>query len=219
MIASIRLRGVLPEVFTGERRGGASSDEVWLGDVTFERGGLYLVEATSGAGKSSLCSFLYGNRGDYAGTIEFDGRDVRQLSIADWCRVRREDIALLPQEMRLFPELTAMENILVKNRLTGFKTDAEIRRMLDRLGILHKADALVGRMSIGQQQRVALVRTLCQPCSFMLLDEPVSHLDADNNAIAAALVAEDAARQGAAIIATSVGNRISLPFTNTLRMT
>lgn len=219
MISTIRLRGVLPEVFAGERRGGASSDEVWLGDVTFERGGLYLVEATSGAGKSSLCSFLYGSRGDYAGTIEFDGRDVRRLSIADWCRVRREDIALLPQEMRLFPELTAMENILVKNRLTGFKTGAEIRRMLDRLGILHKADALVGRMSIGQQQRVALVRTLCQPCSFMLLDEPVSHLDADNNAIAAALVAEEAARQGAAIIATSVGNRVSLPFTNTLRMT
>lgn len=219
MIATIRLRGVLPEVFAGERRGSASPGEVWLGDVTFERGGLYLVEATSGAGKSSLCSFLYGNRGDYAGTIEFDGRDVRQLSIADWCRVRREDIALLPQEMRLFPELTAMENILVKNRLTGFKTGAEIRRMLDRLGILHKADALVGRMSIGQQQRVALVRTLCQPCSFMLLDEPVSHLDADNNAIAAALVAEEAARQGAAIIATSVGNRVSLPFTNTLRMT
>ena len=219
MISTIRLRGVLPEVFAGERRGGASPGEVWLGDVTFERGGLYLVEATSGAGKSSLCSFLYGNRGDYTGTIEFDGRDVRQLSIADWCRVRREDIALLPQEMRLFPELTAMENILVKNRLTGFKTDAEIRRMLDRLGILHKADALVGRMSIGQQQRVAIVRTLCQPCSFMLLINPVSHLDADNNAIAAALVAEEAARQGAAIIATSVGNRIALPFTATLRMT
>lgn len=219
MISTIRLRGVLPEVFAGEGRGGASSGEVWLGDVTFGRGGLYLVEATSGAGKSSLCSFLYGNRSDYAGTIEFDGRDVRRLSIADWCRVRREDIALLPQEMRLFPELTAMENILVKNCLTGFKTDTEIRHMLDRLGILHKADTPVGRMSVGQQQRVALVRTLCQPCSFMLLDEPVSHLDAGNNTIAAALVAEEAARQGAAIIATSVGNRISLPFTGSLRMT
>lgn len=219
MISSISLRGVLPEVFAGERRGSASAGEVWLGDVTFERGGIYLVEATSGAGKSSLCSFLYGNRRDYAGAIEFDGRDVRRFSIADWCRVRREDIALLPQEMRLFPELTAMENILVKNRLTRFKTDTGIREMLDRLGILHKADTPAGRLSIGQQQRVALVRTLCQPCSFILLDEPVSHLDADNNVIAAALVAEEAARQGAAIIATSVGNRISLPFTGTLRMT
>lgn len=219
MISSISLRRVLPDAFAGmEREPSVAASRVWLRDLTFERGHGYLVEASSGAGKSSLCGYLYGDRRDYSGEILFDGRDVRSFSIDDWCRVRREEIAFLPQEMRLFPELTAMENIIIKNRLTRYRDDAAIRLMLDRLGVGDKADVPVARMSVGQQQRVALVRALCQPFSFLLLDEPVSHLDDANNAIAARLVADEIARQGASVIATSVGNRISLPGLSPLRL-
>lgn len=219
MISSITLRRVLPDAFAGmEREPTVAASQVWLRNLTFERGHGYLVEASSGAGKSSLCGYLYGDRRDYSGEILFDGRDVRSFSIDDWCRVRREEIAFLPQEMRLFPELTAMENIIIKNRLTRYRDDAAIRLMLDRLGVGDKADVPVARMSVGQQQRVALVRALCQPFSFLLLDEPVSHLDDANNAIAAGLVADEVARQGASVIATSVGNRISLPGLSPLRL-
>lgn len=82
--------------------------------------------------------------------------------------------------------------------------------MLAELEIENKADTPAGLLSIGQQQRVALVRTLCQPFDFVLLDEPVSHLDARNNAIAAEMVQREADKQGAAIVATSVGNHLSL---------
>ena len=68
----------------------------------------------------------------------------------------------------------------------------------------------VGKMSIGQQQRVAIIRCVCQPFSFLLIDEPVSHLDAENNARAAEIIQGEATRQGAGIIATSVGNRIGI---------
>lgn len=219
MISSISLRRVLPDAFAGmEREPSVAASQVWLRNLTFERGHGYLVEASSGAGKSSLCGYLYGDRRDYSGEILFDGRDVRSFSIDDWCRVRREEIAFLPQEMRLFPELTAMENIIIKNRLTRYRDDAAIRLMLDRLGVGDKADVPVACMSVGQQQRVALVRALCQPFSFLLLDEPVSHLDDANNAITARLVADEVARQGASVIATSVGNRISLPGLSPLRL-
>lgn len=201
------MHDVLPAVFA--QRGGAES-EVWCRDITFERGKRYLVAAHSGTGKSSLCSYLYGYRNDYSGSIKFGSTDITSLNIAQWCEVRCRHLAYLPQEMRLFPELTAMENVELKNRLTGYRSKADITQMFERLDIPEKKDQLMAHLSIGQQQRVAIIRTLCQPFDFILLDEPVSHLDETNNRLAATLVAEEAARQGAGIIATSVGNDVMI---------
>lgn len=207
-IDNITLRGVLPEVFAGEAPTGG---DIWLRDITFTPGNYYMVEAESGTGKSSLCSFIYGNRSDYQGTICFGSRDIRTLSIAEWCDVRRSGIALLPQEMRIFPELTAMENVLIKNNLASGLPVSEITSMFSRLGIAEKADTPAGKLSIGQQQRVAIIRTLCQDARFIILDEPVSHLDRRNNLIVSAMVLERARHTGAAIISTSVGNPLLLP--------
>lgn len=186
------------------------SSEIWRQDVTLERGKRYLISAESGTGKSSMCSYIYGYRQDYSGVIAFDGQDIRQLTVAQWCDIRQRHIAYLPQDMRLFAELTAMENVELKNDLTGFKSRDEICRLFQALGIEDKQDSLVAKLSIGQQQRVAIIRALCQPCDFIMLDEPVSHLDDENNRIAADLITQEAARQGAGIIATSVGNHLKM---------
>ncbi|MCQ2289016.1 MAG: ATP-binding cassette domain-containing protein [Muribaculaceae bacterium] len=211
----IKLLNMLPAVFAGREDTGS---EVWLRNVTFERGHNYLITAESGTGKSSLCSYIYGYRNDFSGQLLLDDRDVNSLSVEEWCKVRRESIAYLPQELRLFSELTAMENIQLKNQLTGFKTEKQIMDMLEVLGIPEKADSLLGHLSIGQQQRVAIVRTLCQPAAFFLLDEPVSHLDEANNRIVAHLVSEEAKRQGAGIIATSVGNNVLIDVEKELKL-
>mgnify|MGYP003185969204 CR=1 FL=1 len=199
----ISLNNTLPKVFAGQP--GIRSD-VWLKDVTFERGKKYLVSAESGGGKSSLCAYLFGYRTDFSGEITFDGTSVRQIDIARWCEIRKREIAYLPQDLRLFPELT------------GYRTEAEIRRFFDSLGIGGKTDSLVGKMSIGQQQRVAIVRALCQPCDFYLLDEPVSHLDAANNRAIALLIEEEARKTGAGIIATSVGNNLDIAAEEVLKL-
>lgn len=204
---TIQLNNTLPRVFAGHD--GIHSD-VWLQDVTLERGKHYLVSAESGTGKSSMCSYIYGYRQDYSGVIAFDGQDIGTLSVAQWCEIRKCHIAYLPQDMRLFGELTAMENVELKNRLTGFKSEQEIKRMFEILGIPDKQDSLAAKLSIGQQQRVAIIRTLCQPCDFILLDEPVSHLDDENNRTVARLITDEAQRQGAGIIATSVGNHLKM---------
>lgn len=161
-INKISLRGALPRVFGGSA---PSPSGVWLADVDFTRPGFYILEATSGAGKSSLCSFLYGERTDYTGTILFDGEDISRFSIDRWASLRRTALAWLPQEMHLFPELTVTENILLKNRLTDFRSGSDISRMLAALELDGKADAPAGRLSVGQQQRAAIVRALCQPFS------------------------------------------------------
>lgn len=208
----ITLRNLLPLVFRGmENTETIRTSRIWeVPSFTIAKGCRMCVQAESGSGKSSLLSFIYGNRSDYSGTICFDSTDIRTIGAAAWCRIRTRSIALLPQEMRLFPRLTAMENICLKNDLTAHKTKAEIEELLDRLGILEKKNVPVEHLSVGQQQRVAIVRAVCQPFDFIFLDEPVSHLDRRNNLIAARIIEEEASRLGAGIVSTSVGNNLLL---------
>lgn len=215
MIKEIRFEGMLPEVFENER---IPESDVWKTGLVLERGEHYLIEAASGGGKSSMCSYIFGSRDDYKGKLLFDSRDVREFTISDWQEIRRRNIAYLPQELDLFPELTAWENIQLKNKLTSHLSDAEIENCLEELGIASRRDYPAGRMSIGQQQRVAIIRSICQPFDFILLDEPVSHLDEDNNRIAAAIIGREAERQGAAIVSTSVGNPLLLDNYRKLRL-
>lgn len=217
MIDSITLDNILPHAFAGmENDEPVKTSQVWLKRISFSRPGFYMVEAESGAGKSSMCSFIYGSRGDYSGDIFFDGRSVRQIGTDEWCRLRQRAIAYLPQELMLFPELTVMDNIEIKNRLTRHKSERWILETLAALGIEKKAAVPAGQLSVGQQQRVAIVRALCQPFNFLLLDEPVSHLDERNNAAVARIIETEARENHAAVIATSVGNKIQLPFTTTV---
>ena len=211
----IELRHVLPSVFAN--RNDILSD-VWLKDVALEKGRFYLVEANSGTGKSSLCSFIYGYRQDYLGEIRFDGAACRSFTTTQWVELRRRHIAMLWQDLRLFPELTAWENVQVKNRLTGFQAARQLDEWFEQLGIADKKDAPIGRMSFGQQQRVALVRTLCQPFDFMFADEPISHLDEQNAEIMGRIITAEARRQGAAVITTSIGKHIDLGYDQVLRL-
>lgn len=205
----IQLIDTVPNVFQGSV---SLMSDIWAKEVTFEKGKLYLVEANSGTGKSSLCSYIYGYRHDYQGTILFDEENVRSYTIKQWNRIRKKHFALLWQELRLFPELTALENVQIKNSLTRFQKKKQILEWFDMLGITEKLNAKVECLSYGQQQRVALVRALCQPFDFLLLDEPVSHLDDSNSEIMERVVMAEVKRQGAGVIATSIGKRIELPY-------
>ena len=212
---TIQLNHTLPAVFS--QRQDIRSD-VWQQQVRFDKGHLYLVEAASGTGKSSMCSYIIGYRHDYTGQILFDGRDARSLRTRDWVHLRQHSLSHLFQELRLFPELTALENVLIKNQLTGFKSRQEILRWFEALGIADKVDAKVGRMSFGQQQRVAMIRALVQPFDFILVDEPISHLDDTNSRIMGDILMEEARKQGAGVIVTSIGKHMPLNYEKTYRL-
>lgn len=211
----IEFRNVLPDVFAS--RDDVKS-EVWLQDVTFERGRLYLVEAASGQGKSTFCSYVVGYRYDYSGKIMFDTTDIATLSVSQWVGMRQRHVSHLFQELRLFPELTAYENVEIKNKLTGFKTRKQIMEWFDMLGIGDKVNAKIGHMSFGQQQRVAMVRSLVQPFDFILADEPISHLDDDNSRIMGEIMMAEAKSQGAGVIVTSIGKHIDLNYERVYRL-
>lgn len=212
---SIHFKYVIPQVFASREQ---QDSEIWQQDVVFEKGRLYLVEADSGKGKSTFCSYIQGYRNDFSGQLLFDDVDVKSLKVSDWVNIRERHISLLFQELRLFPELTAMENVEIKNKLTGFKPRAQIDEWFDMLGIGDKRDAKVGRMSFGQQQRVAMIRALVQPFDFILADEPISHLDDSNSAIMGKILMDEARMQGAGVIITSIGKHMNLDYDKIIKL-
>lgn len=211
----IELKHVLPEVFIGRDD---LNSEIWKQSVAFEKGNSYLVEAASGTGKSSLCSYILGYRKDYQGMICFDQLDVRSFSVNRWVQIRQREIGMLFQELRLFPELTAIENVSLKNKLTGYRSQQQIKDWFEELGIAEKWNQPIGKMSFGQQQRVAFIRMLCQPADFFFLDEPVSHLDKVNGKIMADILTQEMARQGSGVIVTSIGQRLDLNYSASLKL-
>ncbi len=212
---SITFDHILPQVFA--KRDDLQSD-VWRNCVVFERGKYYLLQADSGQGKSTFCSYVIGYRNDYTGHISFDERDVSSFKQSDWVDVRRLHVSYLFQELRLFPELTALENVEIKNSLTGHKSKQQIMAWFEQLGIADKVNEKVALMSFGQQQRVALMRALAQPFDFILADEPISHLDDGNALIMGDVMMDEVKAQGAGIIATSIGKHIPLPYDQIIKL-
>ena len=211
----IILKKVLPHVFKNETN---LQSDVWLKDLCFEQGEHYLIEANSGTGKSSLCSYIYGYRDDFSGNILFDTTDIKKFKSKQWDIIRRTEISLLFQELCLFPELTALENVLLKNNLTHHKTITQINEMFSILGIIEKKGSKIAKMSWGQQQRVAIIRCLCQPFNFFVLDEPISHLDDENAKNIATLLHSESKERGASVIVTSIGKHLPMNYTKTFAL-
>ena len=212
---SITFRNVIPEVFRDCKD---LKSEIWQSQAVFERGKVYLIEAESGKGKSTFCSYVLGYRKDYSGEVLFDKEDTRRYSADRWAVMRREHVSHLFQELRLFPELTAMENVAIKNQLTRHTDEKTIMSWFERLGIADKVNQKTGLMSFGQQLRVAMMRALAQPFDVLLADEPISHLDDRNADIMAEIMMEEAKRQNACVIVTSIGKHQNLNYDKIYRL-
>jgi putative ABC transport system ATP-binding protein len=211
----IRFKNVLPSPMQDMD---VSASEVWQSDFELQSKGRYLINAASGRGKSTFVNILYGLRHDYTGFVEFDGKTLEKLHISDWTSLRTDKLSMVFQSLDLFPNLTVLENILVNNSLTDFKTEKEIGEQLDVLEIDNLRDKLAGTLSMGQQQRVAIVRALCQPFDWLLLDEPFSHLDTHNTMLAWRLIHNEVIQQDAAVMMTTLGEDYAIEPTKTLRL-
>ena len=169
-------------------------------EVVFAPAKRYLIRAQSGRGKTSLLSFIYGDRDTYEGTITYDGVACPK----DLFSYRRNKLSYLFQDLRLFPSLTAKENIQLKNRLTGYFSSEQVSQLLERVGLAHKVDTPLAALSLGQRQRVAFLRALAQPFEVLLLDEPFSHLDEANTHLLCKLLQEECSQRDATLLMTSL---------------
>ena len=183
-------------------------------EVVFAPAKHYLVRAQSGRGKTSLLSFLYGERNSYEGTITYDGIARPK----DLFAYRRHRLSYLFQDLRLFPSLTAKENIQLKNRLTNYFSSQQISELLARVGLAHKQDTPVATLSLGQRQRVAFLRALAQPFEVLLLDEPFSHLDEANTHVLCQILEEECTQRGATLLMTALETNTLLNYDQILQL-
>lgn len=180
------------------------SGKVWNSNLVLFKGKHYVVKAESGKGKTTFLNLAYGLRQDYRGDVFFNETNIRSLNTNDFAQYRVNGFSYLFQDLRLFGELTALENVLLNpgNNLTT----GEIELMAEKMGVANRLDKVCKTLSLGQQQRIALIRALGQPFQWLFLDEPFSHLDDRNASIAMELIVERAREQDAGIIATCLGD-------------
>ena len=196
----ITLQNIVPNPMKDEA---FSSESIWEKESTLESNQSYLISSDSGKGKSTLLSYIYGLRADYSGSISIDKEKQKNISIDSWSKLRTHKLSYLIQDLRLFNHLSVWDNLTLKNDLTNHKTNSEIENMLDQFGLLSKRNQLAEKLSLGQQQRVALIRCLLQPFEFLLLDEPFSNIDDTNIQIAKRLIEQECkANNGGFILAT-----------------
>jgi putative ABC transport system ATP-binding protein len=206
----LHLNNLLPTYFDEERK---RTSEIWGKELHFKKGEYIKIVAPSGSGKTSLMSFLYGTRNDYNGRISYNGKNIRDFSIEDFANSRKDEVSIVFQDLRLFAEQTVFENLEIKRQLDPFHPSEKIKEMLERLGIGSKLNSKCKTCSYGEQQRVAIIRSLLQPFDFLLLDEPFSHLDENNSQKAMQLMLEEAEKRKAAIIFADLERIDYFPFT------
>jgi len=196
-----------------------TENSIWNSTFTFTQGNKYQIVAPSGKGKSTLVGIIAGTRGDFEGNLLFEGQNTRQFNPLRWSQWRANECSIVFQDLQLFPKLTVLQNLLLMNEIQNAhnnntslnnQTKETLFDWAKQLGIESKMDVVVGNLSFGQMQRVAILRALNRPFKWIALDEPFSHLDAENSKNALQLITSIAAKQNAGIIVTALDSRFSI---------
>jgi ABC-type lipoprotein export system ATPase subunit len=124
--------------------------------------------------------------------------------VEDWSPLRAKKIAIVFQDLELLDDLTALENVQLKNQLTAHLTDAEIHALFQEMDVQDLINRKVLLLSRGERQRVAIIRALCMPFEWLLLDEPFSALDEENTKKAIGLIHRFVKRNNAGMLVSNL---------------
>ncbi len=173
-----------------------------------ESGEQIALSGESGSGKTTFLNLVAGILRPDSGRILLDGEDMTALSEPERDRRRADRIGYIFQTFNLLQGYTALENVLL-GMTFGKGTDREFARgLLERVGLGDRAGYKPAQLSVGQQQRVALARALANRPDLVLADEPTGNLDARTAGIAASLIKEMCAENGAALLLVSHDSNI-----------
>lgn len=192
------------------------SGNIWKSEIAFDKGKHYLIKAESGKGKTTFLNIIYGIRKDYTGNVLFETTNLSQLNNDDFCQLRTNKLSYLFQDLKLFSNLTAMENILIHSGNTD--NTAQILSHFSELEVDYLRDRQCSTLSLGQQQRVAVIRALNHPFDWILLDEPFSHLDERNALKMKNLIVQTAIKNNAGILVTSLGSTLGFEDFNIINL-
>lgn len=148
-------------------------------DTTIEKGEVVVIIGPSGSGKSTFLRSLNLLEQPTGGHILFEGNDITKSG--NNIDKYRQKIGMVFQHFNLFPHMTILKNMTIAPmKLLGLskeEAESQAKALLERVGLLEKADAYPSQLSGGQKQRIAIVRALCMKPDVLLFDEPTSALD------------------------------------------
>lgn len=159
-------------------------DVIALNEVNFtmNKGDLTAIIGDSGSGKSTLLHLLAGVDNPTSGKIFIQGEDITKLNRDDMTVFRRRNIGVIYQFFNLIPNISVQKNILLPLLLDGRREDKEyFKEIVSTLGIADKLDRFPNQLSGGEQQRVAIARSLVTRPALILADEPTGNLDRRNS--------------------------------------
>jgi putative ABC transport system ATP-binding protein len=151
--------------------------------LSVARGEFLSVVGPSGSGKSTLFNILGGLTPPTSGTIHIDGRDLLKMSDSERTDLRKKTVGFVFQKYNLLPTLTAEDNIAIARDIAGNKVDRDpqFQEILTLLGIRERMHHKPRALSGGEQQRVAIARSLVNHPAILLADEPTGNLDTENS--------------------------------------
>ena len=145
---------------------------LWSQTISLSKGERLNVYAPSGSGKSSLFRLIIGERLKHHGSLSFDGKALSKMNIEAMGDYRSNIISFVSQDLSLFENLSAREN------LSLFNNDSfDLNKGMEQLILIDKISKKTSLLSQGEKQRLAILRALNQPHQILVLDEPFSHLD------------------------------------------
>jgi len=180
---------------------------VWSNQFFWSSKQKTILNAISGKGKSTFVGIVSGVRKDFNGELVIDGRSTKEFTHKDWSEYRTNKIATVYQDLQLLENLTVWQNLLIKNQLTNHYNESRLVELLEALDMYMYKDRICMNLSLGQKQRIAIIRAICQPFKLLLLDEPFSHLDEENTKKALELMMAEVEKNKAGFILTTLGEK------------
>ncbi|MFA6963530.1 MAG: ABC transporter ATP-binding protein [Patescibacteria group bacterium] len=200
------------------------SDVVAVKDVSLEipTGVFSTIVGKSGSGKSTLLSLLGALDKPTSGSIDVDGQNISKFGDSKLIKYRREKIGFIFQNYNLIPNLTALENVMLPMEFAGLSVKAQKDRaakLLDQVGMNgDKQSRKPGRLSGGEQQRVAIARSLANKPKLILADEPTGNLDSATGKIIIKLLKDLAKSEDTTIVAVTHDDGIAAESHLTFRL-
>ena len=170
-------------------------------NLTIKKKETISIVGESGSGKTSLIMLIGGLERATSGKIFFQDQELTKLSEDKVSEIRKKNIGIIFQSFYLIPNYTAVENVSLTLELNKFKNpEKEAKILLERFGLEHRFNNLPSQLSGGEQQRVAIARSIAMKPQLILADEPTGNLDTENSIMISEILFKYVKEEGSSLI-------------------
>jgi putative ABC transport system ATP-binding protein len=184
-----------------------------IGEFQVNKGEQVALLGSSGCGKSTLLNIIAGISKADSGSIKVDDIELTTLSEVVRDRFRADRIGFVFQTFNLLPAFSALENVLLGMSFSGKKVDKKrAKTLLDQVGLGHRLHHHPQKLSVGEQQRVAVARAIANSPSLLLADEPTANVDFSNQDLILKTIRETCTENNVSLLMVTHSNDVADQF-------